>query len=95
MLRHRQGTPDVSVGKKGDISRVEMRVPLLMFFLVLTVAAITLACGSSSHVLQTLSISPTTRDAQNFPGGLVQFTATGLSRKATIGFRLAAQRAGM
>lgn len=77
MLRHWHGAADMSVVKKVDARRIEMKIPVTMFFLLLTVAAITLACGSSSHVLQTLSISPATADAQNFPGGLVQFTATG------------------
>ncbi|HLV86991.1 MAG TPA: hypothetical protein VKV39_08455 [Candidatus Sulfotelmatobacter sp.] len=48
-------------------------------FVALIIAAVTLvACGGSSHhVLQSVSISPASADAQNFPGGQVQFTATG------------------
>ncbi len=52
--------------------------PLFLLFLLVLAAAITLACGSSaSHTLQSLSISPAVTNAQNYPGGLVQFTATG------------------
>jgi hypothetical protein len=41
-------------------------------------ASITLACGSSSpHDLQSISVSPSSADAQNFPNGQVQFTAAG------------------
>jgi hypothetical protein len=41
-------------------------------------AGLALACGSSSeHVLQSVTLSPTTADAQDYPGGQVQFTATG------------------
>jgi hypothetical protein len=50
--------------------------PVFSFFLLTLIAAITLACGSSSsHVLQSINISPATADAQ---GGQVQFTAIGL-----------------
>ncbi|MGP0017113.1 MAG: hypothetical protein ACLPHP_00980 [Candidatus Sulfotelmatobacter sp.] len=48
-------------------------------FLLVLAAAMTLACGSSaSRTLQSVTISPASADAQNFPGGLVQFTATGI-----------------
>ena len=43
------------------------------FFAVLAIA-ITLACGSSRRILQSVSLSPPTADAQGSP---VQFTATG------------------
>jgi hypothetical protein len=35
----------------------------------------TLACGS--HALQSITISPTSADAQDYPNGQVQFVATG------------------
>jgi hypothetical protein len=35
----------------------------------------TLACGS--HVLQSITISPTSADAKDYPNGRVQFVATG------------------
>jgi hypothetical protein len=51
--------------------------PFFLSLLILA-AAMTLACGSStSHTLQSLTVNPATADAQNYPGGLVQFTATG------------------
>jgi hypothetical protein len=43
-------------------------------------AAFALSCGSTSssdHVLQSITLSPATADAQDYPGGQVQFTATG------------------
>ena len=48
---------------------------LPLFFLLLLAAAVTLACGSSPHILQSVTISPATADAQN---GEAQFTATGV-----------------
>jgi hypothetical protein len=49
---------------------------LSVFFLAVLAIAITLACGSSPRVrvLQSVSLSPSTADAQGSP---VQFTATG------------------
>ena len=53
------------------------------FFLVVLAIAITLACGSpaapgnTTGLLESVSINPATADAQNYPMGLVQFTATG------------------
>lgn len=50
-----------------------------LFFLILA-AAISLACGSSSSNppnLKSISISPAAANAQNYPNGLVQFTAVG------------------
>ncbi|HKI27716.1 MAG TPA: hypothetical protein VKA07_15425 [Candidatus Sulfotelmatobacter sp.] len=52
---------------------------LLFFVLLILVAAITLACGSATpHMLQTVTVSPATADAQTLPNGQVQFTATGV-----------------
>jgi hypothetical protein len=56
--------------------------PHLFFCLLVLAAAITLACGSSPHVLQSVSVNPATADAQNFPNGLVPFTATGIFNTA-------------
>jgi len=64
---------------------------LLLPFLFLLVAAITLACGSpkmtasncpatgstNGDIPQSISLCPVTADAQNYQGGLVQFVATG------------------
>lgn len=52
--------------------------PHLLFSLLVLAAAITLACGSSPHLLQSISVSPSTADAQSYPNGLVPFTATGV-----------------
>src|SRR5579872_5813438 len=42
------------------------------------VASFLLACGSSTpRQLQSITVSPAAADAQNSPGGQVQFTATG------------------
>ncbi|HEV2469698.1 MAG TPA: hypothetical protein VGS78_10920 [Candidatus Sulfotelmatobacter sp.] len=34
-------------------------------------------CGSSNRVIQSVTVTPATADAQNFPNGQVQFTASG------------------
>jgi len=47
--------------------------PQLFFFLLVLAAAITLACGSSSHIPQSVSVTPATAVAQE---GQAQFTAT-------------------
>lgn len=52
--------------------------PQALFGLLVAAAAITLACGSSSHIPQSVTVSPATADAQNYPSGQVQFTATAL-----------------
>jgi hypothetical protein len=49
-----------------------------LFFLSLISVAIALACGvSTPRMLESVSLSPTTADAQNFPNGEVPFVATG------------------
>ena len=61
-----------------------MRYYALPVFLLLVLSLIALACGSpaapsgglGTGILQSVSISPATADAQNY-GGQVQFTATG------------------
>ena len=50
--------------------------PQLFFSSLLLAAAIALACGSPSHIPQSVTVSPATADAKDFPGGEVQFTAT-------------------
>jgi hypothetical protein len=52
----------------------------LLFCLLVAAAAITLACGSSStpsRSLQSVTLSPATADAQDYPDGQVPFAATG------------------
>jgi hypothetical protein len=56
------------------------RGPHLLFCLLVFAAAMTLACGSSStpfRTLQSVTISPATADAQDYPDGQVPFAATG------------------
>ncbi len=40
-------------------------------------AAFAISCGSSGHLLQSLTINPATADAKNYPNGQVKFTAMG------------------
>lgn len=57
--------------------------PQFSLFLLFLAGAITLACGHSpNRMLQSVTLNPATADAQNFPEGLVQFTATGTYTKA-------------
>jgi hypothetical protein len=51
---------------------------LPVFFLAILAIAITLACGSSPRILQSVSLSPPAADAHGSP---VQFTATGYFNK--------------
>lgn len=44
--------------------------------LLMVAAASVLGCGSSRR-LKSITITPASADAQNFPGGQVQFTASG------------------
>ena len=56
-----------------------MKSSIASLCLLLLAGAVMLDCGSpSAHDLQSVTISPATADAQNFPGGQVQFTATGI-----------------
>jgi hypothetical protein len=51
--------------------------PPLIFSSLLLIAAITLSCGlSNPRMLETVSVTPATADAQDFPNG-VPFIATG------------------
>jgi hypothetical protein len=52
-------------------------LPFLFLPILTIAAAITLACGSSMHTLQSLSITPASANAQDYPGGQVPFTAAG------------------
>lgn len=65
------------------LSGAGVRMPksgsLLMFLLLVGVAAL-LSCGSgmsNTRLLQSIMVMPAAADAQTFPGGMVQFTATG------------------
>ena len=52
--------------------------PQFFLFLLVVAAAIALGCGSpSGRMLQSVTLSPATADAQEYPGGQVQFIATG------------------
>jgi len=52
--------------------------PQLFSFLLLVAGAIMLACGSSPHMLQSVTLSPASADAKNYSDGEVQFSATGI-----------------
>lgn len=58
-------------------------LPVLPYLRALVLlAAFALSCGSSMNsnsdrMLQSISLSPATADARDYPGGQVQFTATG------------------
>lgn len=57
--------------------------PQLLFCSLLAAAAIMIACGSSStRMLQSVSVSPATADAQDYPDGQVPFAATGFYNKS-------------
>jgi hypothetical protein len=57
---------------------MKLRAPLLALSL-----AVTTACGNSSpRILQSVIATPASADAQDFPGGQVQFTPTGIFNKA-------------
>jgi len=55
----------------------KVRFMLSFFVLVLAGSLAVLSCGSSQTQLQSMSLNPTAADAKNYPGGQVQFTATG------------------
>lgn len=60
---------------------------ILCFVLLAVAASITLACGAGNNpnrVIQSLSVSPASADAQDYPGGLVPFIATGTYNKAPM-----------
>jgi hypothetical protein len=52
--------------------------PVLFLLTLIMVAWLTLACGGSpERELESVTLSPATAAAQDFPGGQVQFSATG------------------
>jgi hypothetical protein len=57
---------------------------LVFLVLVVSIGALTLACGSSSDQIQSINVTPAVADAQNYPNGQVQFTATGHYRARTV-----------
>ena len=62
-----------------------MKTWSLSLVLLLFLAAILMACGSSApRTLQTVSISPATADARDFANGEVQFAATGYYNKSPM-----------
>jgi hypothetical protein len=46
-------------------------------FLALPLLILTISCGNSPRVLQSVTATPASADAKNFPNGRVQFTPTG------------------
>jgi hypothetical protein len=48
-----------------------------LLFLVLPIIALGIVGCASSRQLQSVTLSPASADAQNFPNGQVSFTATG------------------
>jgi hypothetical protein len=53
---------------------------VISFGLLGVAACLTLACGSSRsgpHIIQSLTVSPSSVDAKNYPGGKIPFVATG------------------
>lgn len=56
---------------------------LTISMLVISLAAISVGCGSSSpRVLESVTATPASAVAQDFPNGRVQFTPTGVFNKA-------------
>lgn len=50
---------------------------LLAAALLAGIELLAAGCGSSNRVIQSVTVTPATADAQNFPNGQVQFTASG------------------
>ncbi|HTC45824.1 MAG TPA: hypothetical protein VK722_00760 [Candidatus Aquilonibacter sp.] len=60
-------------------------VHVVTVFFLGTLSLVILACGDSTQrTLQNISVSPSTADAQNYPNGQVQFTATGTYNTAPM-----------
>jgi hypothetical protein len=53
------------------------RCTLPVLVLILTGALAASSCGGGQSRLQSMSLSPAVADAKDYPGGKVQFTATG------------------
>ena len=50
----------------------------VFLFVVVVVGGVVLSCGASSqHQLQSITLSPQSADAKDYPNGQVQFVATG------------------
>jgi len=63
------------------VSEDSMKSAILI--LVVSLAALSTGCGSSSaRMLESVTATPASADAQNFPNGTVQFTPTGIFNKA-------------
>jgi hypothetical protein len=60
----------------------KLRFVLPSSFLLAIVASM-LACGINQGLYKSLTVSPATADAQNYPNGQVQFTATGTEINGT------------
>ena len=57
--------------------------PQFFFVFLVLAGAITFACGTSpGRLLESVTLTPMQADAQDYPGGLVQFTATGVYTKS-------------
>jgi|SRR5215469_990900 len=52
-------------------------VPAALLLAGISLVAISCGTATQPRQLQSMSVSPTSADAQNFPNGQVQFTATG------------------
>jgi hypothetical protein len=51
---------------------------IVVLFVLFVVAGLVLSCGASSqHQLQSITLSPQSADAKDYPNGQVQFIATG------------------
>lgn len=56
-----------------------------LLFLVVSLTLITLACGGGTpRQMQSITLDPATADAQTFPNGQAQFTATGNFNKPPL-----------
>ncbi len=58
--------------------------PQYFYLLLVAVAAITLACGSRGP-LKSVSVTPATANADDYPAGQVQFTAFGYYDSSSAG----------
>lgn len=57
--------------------RTKVLLPATLFAISISLLASSCGNGTSPRQLQSMSLSPTSANAQNFPNGQVQFTATG------------------
>jgi len=61
-----------------------MKTYISFVAMLVLAAAFTLACGSSSHTLQSIAISPAAAEASQYPDGQVPFEATGMFATAPL-----------